>query len=100
MSISDSIDCFASVLIYCLNLVYVAKVDSCLLELFPMFGFPNFFLFNFSLLIVDIVPGGSPVRFTCLCLSVMRSHLLYSIFGLAWLIVGGGLSILSVALVG
>ena len=64
-----------------------------------MFGFPNFFLFNLSFLIVDIVPAGSPVRFTCFCLSVMRSHLLHSISSLAWLIVDGGLSVLMVALI-
>ena len=75
------------------------KVDSCLLELFLMFGFPNFFLFNLSLLIVDIVPAGTPVRFTCLCLSVMRSCLLYSIFGLAWLFISGELLALRVTLI-
>ena len=40
------------------------------------------------------MPASNPVRSTCLCLRVMRSHLLYSIFGLAWLIVDGGLSVL------
>ena len=45
------------------------------------------------------MPAGSPVRFICLCLSVMRSHLLYSIFGLAWLIVDSGTLVLSVVLI-
>ena len=51
-----------------------------------------------SLLIVNIVPAGSPVRFTCLCFSTMRSCSLYSIVGLAWHIVSGELFILRLAL--
>ena len=45
------------------------------------------------------MPAGSPIRFTCLCLSVMRSCLLYSNFGLAWLFVSGELLALRVALI-
>ena len=55
-------------------------------------------LFNLSLLIIDIVQVSNPLRFTCLCFSAMKSCLLYSIVGLAWLIVSHELLALMVAL--